>query len=44
MVGKKLRKEFVYSQASTTKVSCPPTRMLPPMSFSMPPTETVGSL
>ncbi len=35
---------MVYSQASVTNRSGPPTRMLPPMSFKMPPTEIVGSV
>ncbi len=35
---------MVYSQASVTNRSGPPTRMLPPMSFKMPPTEMVGSV
>ena len=42
--GKKLKKLLVYSQASVTKSSDPPTRILPPMSFRMPPTEMVGSV
>ena len=42
MFGKKDRKLFVYSQASVTKISGPPTRMLPPMESSIPPTEIVG--
>ena len=34
----------MYSHASVTNRSGPPTRMLPPMSFKMPPTEMVGSV
>ena len=41
--GKKWRKLLVYSQASVTKMSEPPTRIFPPMAFRMPPTEMVGS-
>ena len=40
--GKKDRKLFVYSQASVTKSSGPPTRIFPPMESSIPPTEIVG--
>ena len=43
MVGKKDRKLLVYSQASVTNISGPPTRILPPMASSIPPTEMVGS-
>ena len=34
---------MVYSHASVTKNSGPPTRMLPPIAGRMPPTEIVGS-
>ena len=39
----KLRKLLVYSQASVTKVSDCPTRILPPMEGRIPPTLMVGS-
>ena len=42
-VGKKDRKLFVYSQASSKKVSFPPTRIFPPMASRLPPSEIVGS-
>ena len=41
--GKKLRKLFVYSQASVTNVSDSPTRILPPIAGRIPPTLIVGS-
>ena len=43
IVGKKERKLLVYSQASVTNSSGPPTRMFPPMECRIPPTEMVGS-
>ena len=44
ILGKKLRKLLVYSQASVTKYSDLPTRMFPPMSLKIPPIERVGSV
>ena len=44
MVGKNSRKLLVYSQASVTKVSECPTRMLPWMGGNTPPIESVGSV
>ena len=41
--GKKLKKLFVYSQASVTKVSDSPTRIFPWIAGKIPPTEMVGS-
>ena len=41
--GKKLRKLFVYSQASVTKYSDLPTLIFPPISLKIPPIERVGS-
>ena len=42
MVGLNDKKLLVYSQASATKYSEPPTLVLPPMLFNIPPTEMVG--
>ena len=41
--GKKLKKLFVYSQASVTNVSDSPTRIFPPIAGRIPPTLMVGS-
>ena len=42
-VGKKDRKLLVYSHASVRNVSEWPTRIFPPISGRIPPTEIVGS-
>ncbi len=44
ILGKKLKKLLVYSQASVTNRSVLPTRMLPPMLFNIPPMDRVGSV
>lgn len=41
--GFRLRKLLVYSHASVTKCPDRPTRIFPPISFRIPPTEIVGS-
>ncbi len=44
ILGKKLKKLLVYSQASVRKISGPPTRTQLPMDFKMPPMDRVGSM